>query len=100
MCWENASSEIKNEEELLLCRPTLYSELFNEVPAETEEACAAVGRRTSRGTVGRKNKRCGSSFGSSGRQSEQDQVSHRQRPDGVSRAGGVGLFYSQEKVGE
>lgn len=71
MCWEKTASGIKNEEELLPCRPTLYCGLYNELPAETEEACAVVGRRTSWGTGGRKNKRCGSSFSSSGRQSEQ-----------------------------
>lgn len=64
---EKTASEIKSEEELLPCRLILYC---TAAPAETEEACAAVGRRTSRGTVGRKNKRCGSSFSSSGRQTE------------------------------
>lgn len=44
---EKTASEIKSEEELLPCRLILYCVLYNELPAETEEACAAVGRRTS-----------------------------------------------------
>lgn len=84
---KKTASEIKNEEELLPCRLILWCVLYNELPAETEEACAAVGRRTSWGTVGRKNKRCSSSFSSSGRQSEQGSWQTARVPAGAAGSG-------------